>query len=174
MTYYDPREHYKKTDFYHQCILHKDIPKGTKTTTTFLPEKFAVLEKVIKLKDNNGDWEDGWVVKFARYDADGVNGSDIAQDVHFRIPIRHQYTDGLDGLEGDDHMGPTARNLGRQAGGGGQPHMAHDRSAPLRRPKGFTDGDVKSFVGKHISQHPGGHHISLAPDTGNNQIKGIG
>lgn len=71
---YDPSWEYNKDrTLYHQCILHKELPKGTKTTTIFIPEKFAVMEKVIKLKDNNGEWEDGWVVKFiskAKYNSD--------------------------------------------------------------------------------------------------------
>lgn len=33
------------------------------TTTTFLPSKFAVMGGVVKLRNEDGDWDDGWVVK---------------------------------------------------------------------------------------------------------------
>lgn len=46
-----------------QCVLQKKLPTGHKTTTTYLPVEFAVVEKVIKLKGKNDEWEDGWVVE---------------------------------------------------------------------------------------------------------------
>lgn len=76
MTLFDTREHYKKDEFYKQCCLRKPTLSGYKTTTTFLPEKFCIIGKVIKLKDNNGEWEDGWVVEAvgcAKFNSNYIN-----------------------------------------------------------------------------------------------------
>ena len=63
MSIVDPREQYSKKELYHQCVLEKKLSNGTKTTTTFLPKKYSQVGKVIKLKSNDGTWEDGWVVQ---------------------------------------------------------------------------------------------------------------
>lgn len=33
--------------------------------TSWIPEKFGVQGKVLKLKDSDGNWDDGWIVKMA-------------------------------------------------------------------------------------------------------------
>jgi hypothetical protein len=43
---------------YTQCTLRKD----NSYQTAFIPTKFATMNKVLKIKDENGNWEDGWVV----------------------------------------------------------------------------------------------------------------
>lgn len=48
-----------KSEFHRQCLLVKDR-KDFKTT--WIPEKFAEVGKVLKLKDDAGNWEDGWLV----------------------------------------------------------------------------------------------------------------
>jgi len=50
----------KKTKF-RQCVLEKT--PGHRIVS-YIPEKFAKVGKVVKLK-NDGEWDDGWVVKFA-------------------------------------------------------------------------------------------------------------
>jgi hypothetical protein len=42
---------------YRQCRLRR----GNQFTTSWLPERFAVVGKVLQWK-GLGDWEDGWVV----------------------------------------------------------------------------------------------------------------
>lgn len=37
--------------------------------TAWIPEQFAKEGGVIKIKDDNGNWDDGWVIVFARDDA---------------------------------------------------------------------------------------------------------
>ena len=44
------------------CSLEKKIEKGIITTASWIPDKFAVLNKVVKLKRNE-IWDDGWIVK---------------------------------------------------------------------------------------------------------------
>ena len=48
-----------------QCVLTKE----NKTTVSWIPEKFAVVGKTIKLKDDN-KWEDGWIVQSTGYKLD--------------------------------------------------------------------------------------------------------
>jgi len=45
--------------YYRQCLLQKD----NTTTTRWIPEKFAKEGKWIKLKNDDKEWEDGWLVK---------------------------------------------------------------------------------------------------------------
>lgn len=47
----------KKT-YYKQC----DLQKGNMFQTSWIPEKFATLNRVLKLRDGDGKWDDGWVV----------------------------------------------------------------------------------------------------------------
>jgi hypothetical protein len=50
-----------KTIFYRQCHLEKPTSEGTTHMTSWIPEKFAVKDKVIKLRER-GIWENGWIV----------------------------------------------------------------------------------------------------------------
>lgn len=52
-----------KNVLYAQCKLEKTISATSKAEqTSFIPYKFAIVNNVLKLKDDNGDWDDGWVV----------------------------------------------------------------------------------------------------------------
>ena len=53
---------------YRQCKLEKG---GCVQTISYLPEKYAVLGDVVKLKDNLG-WDDGWVVISVSHSRDDV------------------------------------------------------------------------------------------------------
>lgn len=47
-----------------QCVLSKKTAAGMSETVTWLPEKFAIKGKVVKLReDADSVWDDGWVVK---------------------------------------------------------------------------------------------------------------
>jgi len=51
--------------YYKQCTLRKTLgPTTTRCQTAWIPEKFAIKGKVIKIRDkDDGDqWDDGWVV----------------------------------------------------------------------------------------------------------------
>lgn len=45
-------------DLYTQCILLK----GNLRQTSWIPAKFAVKGRVLKLRDAQDKWDDGWVV----------------------------------------------------------------------------------------------------------------
>jgi hypothetical protein len=65
-----------KEVFYRQCKLKRKLKGGvTEETTSFIPEPFCVIGKVVKLKDEEGQWRDGWVVESAgeRFPEEAVN-----------------------------------------------------------------------------------------------------
>lgn len=45
-------------DTYTQCIFQN----GEKQTTSWIPSSFAKLGRVLRLKNEQDEWEDGWVV----------------------------------------------------------------------------------------------------------------
>lgn len=47
---------------YTQCRLKKKTSDGTLEQMSFIPDKFAVMGKVLKLKEGQ-IWDDGWVVE---------------------------------------------------------------------------------------------------------------
>lgn len=49
-----------KKVYYRQCYLCKN---DNMFQTSWIPEKFAVLNKVLKLRDPDGEWDNGWVVR---------------------------------------------------------------------------------------------------------------
>lgn len=54
-----------KQIYYRQCRLIKKLPSGDSTQVSWIPEPYCVKGKVLKLKDKDGVWEDGWVVEDA-------------------------------------------------------------------------------------------------------------
>ena len=49
------------TDMHMQCAMERNDVKYT----AWVPAKFAVVGKYLRLKMENGKWEDGWLVKEA-------------------------------------------------------------------------------------------------------------
>ena len=48
---------------YTQCRLEKhDGNGGTFVLMSFIPSKFAIAGRIVKIKDCNDEWEDGWQV----------------------------------------------------------------------------------------------------------------
>jgi hypothetical protein len=46
-----------------QCELHRNEESGaTVVLVTWLPERFAVINKILKLKEDDGSWTNGWCV----------------------------------------------------------------------------------------------------------------
>src|SRR5262245_21037023 len=54
--------------FYRQCRLVKRTATGECEQVSWIPEPYASVGRVVKLRDDDGAWDDGWVVRFA-----GVN-----------------------------------------------------------------------------------------------------
>ena len=57
--------------WHYQCLMEKKIARTQSKYTMggkcvrigWIPEKFAVLNQVLELKEENGTWSNGWVVK---------------------------------------------------------------------------------------------------------------
>lgn len=47
-----------KPKYYHQCKLQR----GNSTLVSWLPERYARFNKIVKLKQEDGSWENGWRV----------------------------------------------------------------------------------------------------------------
>ena len=53
-----------------QCILEKTKEQSVITRTTYIPSKFAKINKMLKLKKENGTWDNGWKVIFVGQEMD--------------------------------------------------------------------------------------------------------
>jgi len=50
-------------NYYKQCTLRKTLnPTTTRTQVAWIPEKYASEGKVIKIRNEDDQWDDGWVV----------------------------------------------------------------------------------------------------------------
>jgi hypothetical protein len=47
------------------CHLKRKTKDSTKLTASWLPDKFSKVGKYVKLKKEDGSWEDGWQVESA-------------------------------------------------------------------------------------------------------------
>ena len=66
------------TKFYCQCELRKPVSKDSyQTNIAWIPEKFAVMNKFVKIKTENG-WDEGWQVTYvgAKQKADLVEAKE--------------------------------------------------------------------------------------------------
>ena len=54
-----------KKVYYRQCHLVRPTKTGKMEQTSYIPEPYCVLGKVLKLRDENGEWENGWIVERA-------------------------------------------------------------------------------------------------------------
>ena len=52
-----------KETFYKQTTLEKKEGESTITQVSWIPEKFAILNKTLKLKNDDDVWIDGWNVQ---------------------------------------------------------------------------------------------------------------
>lgn len=50
-----------KQNLYCQCLLTKNTDSETRIKVSYIPQKYAVLNNVLKLK-NGSEWVDGWIV----------------------------------------------------------------------------------------------------------------
>lgn len=51
------------TTYYKQCHLEKKTKESISSQVAWIPEKFAKAGNVIKIKNDDNTWVDGWVVK---------------------------------------------------------------------------------------------------------------
>jgi hypothetical protein len=51
-----------RTVYYRQCHLVRPCERGEMRQLSWIPEKFAVTGKSLRLRDEGG-WQDGWIVR---------------------------------------------------------------------------------------------------------------
>lgn len=52
----------KKARFYRQCRLKKTVEGRVIEQVSYIPEPYCEVGRILKLKANDGTWEDGWEV----------------------------------------------------------------------------------------------------------------
>ena len=53
----------KHNTLYRQCRLVKRVSGGEKLLMSYIPADFARVGRVVKLRDADGGWDDGWVIR---------------------------------------------------------------------------------------------------------------
>ena len=78
-----------KLIYYRQCHLKKKASAGHIEQTSYIPEEFAYVNKILKLKDLAGIWENGWRVE--RVGLDRIEESSLP-DSHNEIKAHRKST----------------------------------------------------------------------------------
>jgi hypothetical protein len=76
-----------KQVFYRQCRLVKRVEGGELVLVSWIPEPYASAGRAVKLRDDDGAWDDGWVVRCAgenRLPADQVPDFHQLSKAHLR------------------------------------------------------------------------------------------
>lgn len=73
---------------YRQCKLIKTVENGQIHLVSYIPEKFAVEGKIVKLKNEFDEWEEGWKVESAGQLVD----EDFLPDFHKEIKAHRKNT----------------------------------------------------------------------------------
>jgi hypothetical protein len=53
----------KRNELYRQCRLVKKVRDGEAIQTSYLPAEFAREGRIVKLREEDGGWDDGWVIR---------------------------------------------------------------------------------------------------------------
>lgn len=51
-----------KVVHYRQCRLVRPVQSGEQVVVSWIPDQFAEVDRVVKLRDDAGEWTDGWRV----------------------------------------------------------------------------------------------------------------
>jgi hypothetical protein len=64
--------------YYVQCDLRKQIETGLLCDVAWIPEKFAVIGKQVRIKQEDGTWDSGWMVakRYAKMEEDEVEAAE--------------------------------------------------------------------------------------------------
>ena len=55
----------KKAKFYRQCRLQRTVEGNVREQVSYIPEPYCVVGRILRLKTEDGTWEDGWEVMSA-------------------------------------------------------------------------------------------------------------
>jgi hypothetical protein len=53
----------KRNALYTQCRLVKKIRDGESIQMSYIPSEFAKEGRIVKIRDEEGGWDDGWVIR---------------------------------------------------------------------------------------------------------------
>lgn len=53
----------KRNELYRQCRLVKKIRGGESIQTSYIPAEFAREGRIVQLREDDGTWDDGWVIR---------------------------------------------------------------------------------------------------------------
>ncbi len=53
----------KRNELYRQCRLVKKIRDGEQIQTSYIPAEFAREGRIVKVREADGGWDDGWVIR---------------------------------------------------------------------------------------------------------------
>lgn len=73
--------------FYRQCRLVKRTATGELALVSWIPEPYAAAGRVVKLREEDGSWDDGWLVQEAgrnRFTADQLPDFHQLSKAHLR------------------------------------------------------------------------------------------
>lgn len=73
---------------YCQCHLERKLTNATASQVSYIPQKFAQVGEVLKLKEADGTWTNGWVVRSAGEPVD----EKLLPDVHAAVKKHRQHT----------------------------------------------------------------------------------
>ncbi|TWU46489.1 hypothetical protein [Rubripirellula reticaptiva] len=74
---------------YVQCAMRRNIARGSVRTTSYIPQEFAKVGRVLRLKDDKVGWVDGWVVECV---GDSIVEGDQIPDSHKAIKNHRKLT----------------------------------------------------------------------------------
>ena len=75
--------------FYPQCLLVKRTPPAQFQQMSWIRDQFAVVGKALKLRAQDGSWDNGWVVNEASHNRLSV---DQVPDFHELSKAQHRAT----------------------------------------------------------------------------------
>jgi hypothetical protein len=53
----------KRNELYRQCRMVKRLRDGEAIETSYLPAEFAKVGRIVKVREEDGAWDDGWVIR---------------------------------------------------------------------------------------------------------------
>jgi hypothetical protein len=59
------KETMNKQIYFRQCVLRKKLTNSYLEQTSYIPEPFCAVDKILKLRNEDNTWDDGWIVIIA-------------------------------------------------------------------------------------------------------------
>ena len=81
----------KRNELYRQCRLVKKVREGEAFQMSYIPAEFASVGRVVKLREEDGAWDDGWVIRLVgeSMTEEQLNAIELAHRRFERATSRH-------------------------------------------------------------------------------------